>query len=67
MILANNIRDLKKSQMYPDILKTKTGLQDAYFDKQFKRLYENEREQWNKRLFQKRNTSYQYILYFILQ
>ncbi|XP_060863656.1 cilia-and flagella-associated protein 96-like [Metopolophium dirhodum] len=39
----DNIRDLKKSQMYPSTLKTKTGLQDAYFEPQFKRLYENEK------------------------
>jgi len=29
--------------MYPSTLKTKTGLQDAYFEPQFKRLYENEK------------------------
>jgi len=29
--------------MYPSILKTKTGLQDAYFEPKFKRLYENEK------------------------
>lgn len=34
---------MKKSQMYPGILKTKTGLQDAYFDQKFKRLFENEK------------------------
>lgn len=39
----NGIRDMKKSQMYPGILKTKTGLQDAYFDQNFKRLFENEK------------------------
>lgn len=39
----NDIRDMKKSQMYPSILKTKTGLQDAYFDPKFKRLFENEK------------------------
>lgn len=31
--------------MYPGILKTKTGLQDAYFDPKFKRLFENEKWQ----------------------
>lgn len=41
--VENNVRDLKKSQMYPSILKTKTGLQDAYFEPKFKRLYENEK------------------------
>ncbi|XP_060842831.1 cilia-and flagella-associated protein 96-like [Rhopalosiphum padi] len=44
-IKKDNIRDLKKSQMYPSILKTKTGLQDAYFDPKFKRLFENEKWQ----------------------
>ncbi|CAH1710500.1 unnamed protein product [Aphis gossypii] len=44
-IMKDNVRDLKKSQMYPGILKTKTGLQDAYFDPKFKRLFENEKWQ----------------------
>lgn len=43
LIIVNDVRDLKNSQMYPGILKTKTGLQDAYFDKKYKRLFENEK------------------------
>lgn len=37
--------------MYPDILKTKTGLQDAYFDRQFKRLFESEKWKSPKSIF----------------
>ncbi|XP_025200972.1 UPF0602 protein C4orf47 homolog [Melanaphis sacchari] len=50
LIIKDNIRDLKKSQMYPSILKTKTGLQDAYFDPKFKRLFENEKWQPKSKL-----------------
>lgn len=42
MFTVNEIRDLKKAQMYSSASKTKTGLQDAYFDQKFKRLCENE-------------------------
>lgn len=52
--VENNIWDLKKSQMYPSTLKTKTGLQDAYFEPQFKRLYENEKWQPPSALFDKK-------------
>ncbi|VVC36837.1 Protein of unknown function DUF4586 [Cinara cedri] len=41
--ITKGTRDLKNSQMYPSILKTKTGLQDAYFDPKYKRLFENEK------------------------
>lgn len=41
--------------MYPSGVKTKSGVLDQYFDKEFKRLYENEKwkspyEELNKRL-----------------
>ncbi|XP_050424674.1 UPF0602 protein C4orf47 homolog [Adelges cooleyi] len=40
--LIDGVRDMKKSQMLPGVLKTKTGLQDAYFDPEFKRIFEKE-------------------------
>lgn len=40
--------------MYPSTLKTKTGLQDAYFDTTFKRLFENEKWQPQSGRFDKK-------------